>query len=316
MDLFSIGEMVIDFLPGTKPDIYIRNAGGAPANTAIAVSRNGLSAGFCGKLGDDDFGHFLIETLQENNVKVLCKNLTDKAITTMAFVTLKENGERSFVFVRKPGADIFLEKNDIPLEDLDCSTVIHAGSSSLSKEPAATTTIFAIKRGHEKQKLISFDINYRDLIWEYDRKKAKERIYDIFSYVDLLKTSEEEIDMIGGESNVFNLMSNYNISLVMETLGTKGAKCFWNSDILISPPWGGDAVDTTGAGDAFWGGFLSKLLLDGITGVNQLNKTSITDAMKYGNIAGGLCVQKKGAITSLPVRKEIERYFDRIKQNF
>jgi fructokinase/fructan beta-fructosidase len=310
MDLFSIGEMVIDFLPGTEPGVYIRNAGGAPANTAIAVARNGLSAGFCGKLGNDDFGYFLIRTLQENNVKVLCNDLTDKAITTMAFVTLKENGERSFVFARKPGADMFLGKEDIPMEALDDSRIIHAGSCSLSKEPVAGTTLFSMKRGHEKRKLISFDINYRDLIWEYDKTRAQEKIHEVFPYVDLLKTSEEEIDMIGGESNIFNLMKDYHISLVIETLGNKGAKCFWNTDILVSRPWGGSAIDTTGAGDAFWGGFLSKLLLNGITSVNQLTKTSITGAMKYGNIAGGLCVQKKGAITSLPIRKEIERYFD------
>jgi sugar/nucleoside kinase (ribokinase family) len=253
------------------------------------------------------------KTLRENNVKVLCKNLTDKAITILAFVTLKENGERSFVFVRKPGADIFLEKDDISIGDIDCSTVIHAGSCSLSQEPAATTTLFVMKMGHEKRKLISFDINYRDLMWDYDKKRAKEKIYEVFPYVDFLKTSEEEIDMLGGESKVFNLMNNYNISLVMETLGANGAKCFWNSEILIYPSWGGDAVDTTGADDAFWGGFLSKLLLNGIIDVNQLNKENITNAMKYGIIAGGLCVKKKGAIISLPVRKEIERYLKEIK---
>jgi sugar/nucleoside kinase (ribokinase family) len=289
--------------------VYIRHAGGAPANTAIAVARNGLSAGFCGKIGNDDFGRFLLATLRENNVKILCENLTDKAVTTMAFVALNENGERSFVFTRKPGADMFLEKEDIPLEDLDCSTIIHIGSCPLSKEPAAETVLFALKRGHKKQKLISFDINYRDLIWGYDRAKAVEKIYEIFPYVDFLKTSEEEIDMIGGESNVSKLMNDYHISLVVETLGNKGAKCFWNLEILVFPPWGGGAVDTTGAGDAFWGGFLSKLLLGGVTATNHLNKNIIAEAMRYGNIAGGLCVQKKGAITSLPFRKEIEQYF-------
>lgn len=95
---------------------------------------------------------------------------------------------------------------------------------------------------------------------------------------------------------------------LQETLGARGAKCFWNSDCFFSPPWGETAVDTTGAGDAFWGGFISKLILEGVNKPDRLNKAIIAHAMRFGNIAGGLCVQKKGAISSLPTREEIERY--------
>ncbi|MFP3040932.1 carbohydrate kinase [Treponema primitia] len=300
--------MVIDFIPGTEPGSYIRNAGGAPANVAIAVARNGLSAGFCGRVGDDDFGLFLTATLRENNVKILCNELTNKAITTMAFVTLDKNGERSFTFARKPGADMFLEQSDILIMDIENSTIIHAGSCSLSKEPIASTVPFVLKQGHNKGKLISFDVNYRNLIWDNNIQNAEAKLFEILPYVDLLKISEEEAAMVGGESNISCLMRDYHITLVVETLGAKGAKCFWNSDCLFSPPWGDIVVDTTGAGDAFWGGFLSKLILDGVDKPEKLNKTIISDAMRFGNVAGGLCVQKKGAVSSLPVRKDIERY--------
>ena len=107
-DVICVGEMVIDFTPGKEKGSYIRNAGGAPANVAIALSRLGRNAEFCGKLGNDDFGRFLLKTLRDNKVKVLIEKLTDEAVTTMAFVTLGKNGERSFTFVRKPGADMLL----------------------------------------------------------------------------------------------------------------------------------------------------------------------------------------------------------------
>ena len=113
MDVYSIGECVIDFLPGEQPGSYVRNAGGAPANAAIAVARNGLKAGFCGKVGDDDFGRFLQKTLTDEGVELLCPQRTDAAVTTMAFVTLSPEGERSFTFARKPGADMLLAPEEV-----------------------------------------------------------------------------------------------------------------------------------------------------------------------------------------------------------
>ena len=90
-DLYSIGEMVIDFIPGSEPASYIRKAGGAPANVAIAVTKNGLRSAMCCKVGEDDFGRFLMDTLAEYDVEAVCPDLCREATTTMAFVTLAEN---------------------------------------------------------------------------------------------------------------------------------------------------------------------------------------------------------------------------------
>ena len=111
--LLSVGEMVIDFLPGVNEEIYIRKAGGAPANVAIAVSRQGCESSFCGMMGDDDFGRFLYKTLLDNDVQPVVTELTREATTTMAFVSLDEHGDRSFTFARKPGADMFLTKEHV-----------------------------------------------------------------------------------------------------------------------------------------------------------------------------------------------------------
>ena len=134
-DLYSIGEMVIDFIPGSEPASYIRKAGGAPANVAIAVTKNGLRSAMCCKVGEDDFGRFLMDTLAEYDVEAVCPDLCREAITTMAFVTLAENGERRFTFARKPGADMMLSEADVKETDIADSAIIHAGSCSLSAQP-------------------------------------------------------------------------------------------------------------------------------------------------------------------------------------
>ena len=307
-DLYSIGEMVIDFIPGIEPASYIRKAGGAPANVAIAVTKNGLKAAMCCKVGEDDFGRFLMDTLAEYDVEAVCPDLCREAITTMAFVTLAENGERRFTFARKPGADMMLSESDVKEADIADSAVIHAGSCSLSAQPEAAATVKALRLGHEHGKLVSFDVNYRNLMWNDDVAACTQAVIDILKYVDLLKISEEEVDMMGGEAALASLMLENDITLVIETLGSNGARAFFKGTSFDVPGINAKAVDATGAGDAFWGAFLSKLRMLGVEKAADLTEAIIRQAMEYGNVSGCICVQQKGAIAAIPTREQIEAY--------
>ncbi len=307
--LLSVGEMVIDFLPGSEEGSYIRKAGGAPANVAIAVARQGCEAAFCGMMGDDDFGRFLYKTLLDNQVEPVVKTLTGEAITTMAFVSLDEHNDRSFTFARKPGADMFLTKAHVTDAALDSAAVVHAGSCSLSKAPASEATVYALQQGHVRGKLVSFDVNYRNLMWNDDQAACAAAVMEILPYVDVLKISDEEADMLGGEENIPALMAKMDIALVIETLGSKGARYYWNGQIGEVPTMKANCVDTCGAGDAFWGGFLTYLMKAGVSGPADLNERLLRTAMEHGNIAGWLCVQTKGAIESLPTAEAVERYW-------
>lgn len=306
--LLSVGEMVIDFLPGTEEASYIRKAGGAPANVAIAVARQGCESSFCGMMGDDDFGRFLLKTLEDNGVEPCNRELCKEAITTMAFVSLDEHGDRSFTFARKPGADMFLTKAHIRDEILDAATVVHAGSCSLSKNPAAEATVYALAEGHRRGKLVSFDVNYRNLMWNDNQQAAAAAVREILPYVDLLKISDEEAEMLGGEAAIPELMKQYNITLLIETLGSKGARYYRNGKSEVVSGLKADCVDTCGAGDAFWGGFLATLMKSGVEKPADLTEEILLSAIRCGNIAGWLCVQKKGAIESLPTAEQVEYY--------
>ena len=305
----SVGEMVIDFLPGTEEASYIRKAGGAPANVAIAIARQGLRAAFCGMMGNDDFGHFLMDTLLENKVEVCNTKLCDEAITTMAFVTLDANNDRSFTFARKPGADMFLTREHIDRAGIEDAVIVHAGSCSLSKDPAADATRYALKMAHDQGVLVSFDVNYRNLMWNDDQDAAAKAVFEILPYVDFLKISDEEADMVGGEENLPALMEKYGISLLIETLGGKGAKFYFNGKETFVPSIPSECVDTCGAGDAFWGSFIATLLKAGVQKTSDLSEALLTEAMKRGNIGGALCVRKKGAIESIPTAEETEKFF-------
>lgn len=308
MDLYSIGELVIDFTPGSEPGSYIRNPGGAPANAAITAARSGLEVGVCSSVGNDDFGRFLVQTLKDNHVQVINPELCDKAMTTMAFVTLAPDGDRSFTFARKPGADMFLEESRVAEADIRSTHIVHAGSCSLSASPEAEATVRAMRLGCEFGKLVSFDVNYRNLMWNDNQEACAAKVREILPYVDLLKVSDEEVGMLGGEEGLQAAQKEFGISVVVETLGGAGARCFFGGKVWDVAGRKVNCVDANGAGDAFWGGFLASLHNQGVRSSGDLTQEKVEKAMEYGNAAGALCVQGKGAIPSLPTREEIEAF--------
>ena len=299
-DLYSI--------PGSEPASYIRKAGGAPTNVAIAAAKNGLKASMCCKVGDDDFGRFLMDTLDVYHVNAACRELCKDAVTTMAFVTLKEDGDRVFTFARKPGADMFLTEEDVKEEDIKDSVLIHAGSYTLSAGPAVAATVKAMRLGHEMEKLVSFDVNYRNVVWNDDVQGCTNAVMDVLKYVDLLKISDEEVEMMGGVEALPALMKKYGITVLVETLGADGAQAFFGDEVLRIQGRKVKAVDATGAGDAFWGGFLSSLRIQGVEKASDLTADIIRNAIEYGNVSGCICVQSKGAIASIPTREQIEEH--------
>lgn len=298
-DILSVGEMVIDFTPGPQPRSYIANPGGAPANVAIAAARLGRKSAFCGKLSEDNFGGLLYETLQENKVTLTCSTRTS-ANTTLAFVHLHEGGERSFTFLRNPGADSQFCCDDLPYEEIRCSKILHAGSCSLSSEPAACATKLAMEHAFKLNKIVSFDVNYRSLLWNGNEMAAKAKIQEVLPFVDLLKVSSEEINLLGGEESIPYVMAENNISLCVITYGSAGAVACYRDKRFVLPSRPTDVADTNGAGDAFWAAALSCLLEEEEVNLSDISDSLIKRMLIWGNSAGGLAVQSYGAIPAFP----------------
>ena len=305
MKILCVGEMLIDFtpVPGLS-NSYTANPGGAPANVAVSLSRNGIDTGFLGKLGNDDFGRLLIRTLKENNVEVLCPALTDEATTTLAFVTLDDTGDRSFTFARKPGADMLLNEDDVKRVSIAEYDIVHAGSVSQSGSPEKDAVLLALKTAKDNNKLVSFDINYRDKIWSEEACLAE--VKKVIPYVDLLKISEEELMFVGGMENIPAYMKENGIAVVVLTRGGDGARIYFDGGYTDIPAMKVEVKDTTGAGDAYWGGFLSSLLRQEVTSVSDITCEKLKTAGRYGAVSGGLCIQKPGGIPAIPTINEIE----------
>lgn len=310
-DVTVFGEILIDFTSqGYQEDgqmLYARNPGGAPANVAVAAQRLGAKTAFLGKAGKDMHGEYLRSVLGKEKVETRGLILDEQYFTTLAFVEVDEMGERSFSFSRKPGADTRIQKEEIDVDILDHTYIFHVGSLSLTDQPARDTTFYAVKRAKSKGSLISYDPNYRASLWK-DEETAKVQMRSLIPYVDIMKISEEETELLTGYKDIqiaANDLYQQGVKVVAVTLGEKGAYIYCKDGGFQVPGFTAtETIDTNGAGDSFWGGFLYQLSHSEKT-LKELTKEELTEYARFGNAVASICVEKKGAIPAMPQLSQV-----------
>lgn len=310
-DVTALGEILIDFTAAGKSDagmrLFEQNPGGAPANVLTAVSKLGGETAFIGKIGRDMHGAFLRETLKKHRIDTRALIETGDAFTTLAFVELAENGERSFSFARKPGADTTLTETEVDFELIGDSRIFHVGSLSLTDEPARQATMSALKYASRHGVIVSYDPNYRAPLWN-SREEAVHEMRSVLPYADVIKISEEEISLLTekktAEEAAEELQSG-GIPCVIVTLGSKGALVAVKTGQIDAEAFPAKTVDTTGAGDAFMGGFLYMLAKSGKK-TGDLSSDDAKAFTRFANAAASLCVEKRGAINAMPALLEVQ----------
>ncbi len=316
-----LGELLIDFV-STASGVTLKDApgfekapGGAPANVAVGLARLGIETYFIGKVGKDAFGEFLRETLARNGVNTRFLTMTEKAKTTLAFVSLTKEGERDFVFYRDPGADTLLDQSDVTEECFQGSGVFHFGSITMTHEPACSATLKALGLAEKYGYLISFDPNLRLQLWK-DPEEARFRMRQGLEKAHVLKVNEEEARFIAASENLEEalefLQERYRLALIAVTLGKKGCLVVSGKKRLEVPGFSVATVDTTGAGDGFVAGLLSSLymfwrdLRDG----KDIPEDALYHAARRANAVGALTTTRKGAIPALPTQEEVEIFLE------
>lgn len=311
IDIAALGELLIDFTEaGVSRDgkkLFEQNPGGAPANLLTVASHMDLKTEFIGKIGADMHGDYLKETIEKENIGTKALIQDDSVFTTLAFVAInEETGEREFSFARKPGADTCLKAEELKDEILTDCKIFHLGSLSLTDEPSREASFIALKKAKEAGALISYDPNYRAPLWE-SVEQAVKMMKQIIPYANVMKVSDEESLLLTGENDYFKAAEKLlamGPSIVAVTLGAEGVLLSCKEKKEIVPGFQVHAVDTTGAGDSFWGGFLS-MYLKYETCLEQMTWSDWKKCAIYGNAVAGLCVQKRGGIPAIPGKKEV-----------
>ncbi|MFZ3579404.1 aminoimidazole riboside kinase [Virgibacillus sp. DJP39] len=308
--VISLGEALIDFIPtdGTN-ETYHKRAGGAPANVAVGIARLGGKSTFLGKIGDDVLGRFLQKTLHDYGVDAKRVQFSAETRTGVVFVTNAEDGERSFDFYIDPSADRFLEESEINESDFNDNKILHIGSISLISSPAKEATHYAVKLAKQNEMIVSYDPNLRIGLWDSEQN-ARETISSMLGHVDILKISEEELEFITRETGVSNgveALSQFNIPLILVTLGDQGCYIYTLKGSTHVPAMKVKAVDTTGAGDAFVSAMLYAVnKYDGT--IEDLSLQEASKMAEFAAVSGALAASAKGAMTALPKLADVQKY--------
>lgn len=304
-----VGELLIDFVCSDigadlmQGDHFIKKAGGAPANVACAISRLGGRARLAAKVGNDSFGTFLINTVKAENVNVDSVIVDKNQTTTLAFVALKPDGAREFSF--NWGAHDTLTYEEISEDFVTSSAILHLGAA-LTDGNIVTLYRQLIISGKNLNKLISFDPNFRRALWAENEETQFIRLcHEFIAGSDILKVSEEEAIMISGNNELQQAVKTLHAlgaKMVLITLGHRGTLLSFNGHVETIDSVYVDAIDSTGAGDAFIGAMLFQISLSA-----QLpaNGAQAAEMVHFANRVGAITCTRIGAIKALPYLNEV-----------
>lgn len=310
-DVVALGELLIDFASlnsDSEYPVFEAHPGGAPANYLAALSSFGAGCAMIAKVGEDAFGTMLIDTLNDIGIDTTGIIKADDVFTTLAFVTFTKERDRIFSFARKPGADTMLKESEVNVSLLENTKVFHFGTLSLTDEPSRSATFKTIEIARKNGALISFDPNYRAMLWKSE-DDAVEMIKKGLKAADIVKISEEEAELVFGalseEEKVMRIHDEYGVRLLYITKGKEG--CFY-SNKRYSGSMGiydaGATLDTTGAGDIFGGSAAFAFLKCGKE-IEDLVKDDLESIVRFATVSSGISTTRAGGISSVPTLPEV-----------
>ena len=311
-DLISCGELLIDFVPTVsgvtlaEAPAFKKAPGGAPGNVAVGAARLGRRVGFMGQVGDDEFGHLLADTLRADGVDTAGLRFSHEARTALAFVSLRADGEREFMFYRHPSADMLWRPEDVDTAYAAQTRVFHFGSITLIGEPSRSATLAAVTAARAGGALISYDPNLRLPLWP-SAEAARAGLLLGWQYGQIIKVSEEELTFLSGATDLAEgarRLWHDALRLLVVTQGPGGSSYVMADAAGHVPGFKAKPVDTTGAGDGFVAGLLSGLLECDLA----WNEDDLRRVLRLGNAVGAMTTQERGAIPALPTRAAVDAF--------
>lgn len=312
--LYGIGEALIDFIPNVKnselKDVeqFSRQVGGAPANVVSVARKMGASTELVTQLGNDAFGDIIVETLKNIGVGTQFIKRTDEANTALAFVSLKEDGQRDFSFYRKPSADMLYKAEYLNEITINPNDVLHFCSVDLVESDMKEAHKAMVNKFKSANTTIVFDPNVRLPLWQ-NAEACKEAIHEFLPKANVIKISDEELEFITGEADEDKAIQSLfegSVEAVIYTQGAAGASIILKDGTKIyHEGFKVKAIDTTGAGDAFIGAAISRMLLSDELNITKLLKEEGQDILKFSNMVAAKVTTKYGAIESIPTIEDV-----------
>lgn len=316
-DVVALGELLIDFTEnGTSAQgnpVFEANPGGAPCNVLAMLRKLDRQCAFVGKVGNDMFGQQLKAVAEEAGIDMSALRMDDTVHTTLAFVKTDAFGDRDFSFYRNPGADMMLTEDELPLDMIRDTRIFHFGTLSMTHEAVRQATKAAVLAAKQAGAIISFDPNLRPPLWDSLNEARAQMLWGL-SQADVVKIADNEIEFLTDTSDYEKgarlLRERFpNLRLLNVTAGANGSYAFCGDKKVFVPSFLlGGTVETTGAGDTFCASVLDFVLGYGMDG---LSRDDLKAMLRFANAAAYLVTTRKGAIRSMPQRRQVEAILDK-----
>ena len=308
-DVIALGELLIDFTMNGQSDqgnnMFEACPGGAPCNVLALLNKMGKKTAFVGKVGEDQFGRLLKETITEAGIDASNLKMDSEVNTTLAFVHTFPDGDREFSFYRNPGADMMLTEDEVDPAFIGQAGIFHFGTLSMTHEGVRAATKKAVQAAKESGCLISFDPNLRPPLWS-SLDLAKEQMEYGFGVCDILKISDNEIQFVSGKEDydegIAYLQEKYQIPLILLTMGKDGSRAYYKGMRVERPGFSVKTIETTGAGDTFCGSSLNYILEHDF---DSLIEDELGEMLTFANAAAAIVTTRKGAIRAMPAKEEV-----------
>ena len=313
-DVIALGELLIDFtssgISAQGNPLFEANPGGAPCNVLAMLNKLGHKTAFIGKVGEDIFGTRLKKTLEEIDIDTSNLMMDKDVRTTLAFVQNDASGDRSFSFYRNPGADMMLRAEEVNEEMIKASKIFHFGTLSMTHDTVREATKKALDAAKANGLTISFDPNLRESLWD-SLDNAKKQVEYGLGFCDVLKISDNEIQWFTGEEDydkgIQILKDTYHIPLILLSMGKDGSRAYYGDKVVEVPAFvREDTVETTGAGDTFFGSCLHFVLKKGL---EDLQEADLKEMLTFANAAASIITTKKGALMVMPSKEEVKALY-------
>ena len=308
LDVATLGESMVLFVP-TRIGLlryahqFERSIAGAESNTAIGLTKLGHSAGWISRVGDDEFGQYMLAFLRGEKVDVSRVKTDSQAPTGVFFKERRRSDSTRVYYYRAGSAASRLQPRDLDEEYIANARYLHlTGITPALGASCSETTVTAIRMAQKAGVPISFDPNLRLKLWSAE--EARRTFLEIIPEVQLLLTSAEEAALITGiqdpEAAALRLLEMGPSKVVIKR-GSEGATGVYDGGkVLHALPMDVAVVETVGAGDAFNAGFLS----------GELRGWDFAESLRLGNIMGALATTAPGDIEGLPDWDEVQSYLE------
>ena len=310
------GEILYDFISTSRGTglsgaaEFTKKPGGSPFNIAIGLSRLGMDVSFLVKIGDDEFGGALRDFLIAEGVDMSYVVNGAGHNTTLAMAAVDAMGKAEYRFYRDNSADISLSIDELPPIAPREASAYTFGSLALADNPAGETYMYVFEKMRASGVMTMLDPNVRPL-YVSDRPVFKKRVKYLAPLVDILKLSDDDLFWLTRTRSIVEGILRMDCNpagLVIVTEGSKGARAYWRGETIVVPCRPVEAAETSGCGDSFIAGVMSKLTPLGRSGLAEMTPAFLKNTLVWANACASIVASRRGAANSMPRASEVEEF--------